>query len=114
MRKEYHKLVRDAIPELIRRQGKRCEVTVLTEEQYLHALKEKLVEEAREATQTTTHRDLVTELADLFEVLDALMIVYDITTQTIQKEQERRRKERGGFQQRLCLLWSEGEQRSTN
>ncbi len=107
MRKEYHKLVRDMIPEIIRHQGQICEATTMTEEEYRQALREKLVEEVREATQTTTLQDLITELADIQEVLDAILVIYALSRETIQKEQMHRRRERGGFEQRLCLLWTE-------
>jgi len=107
MRKEYHKLVRDAIPDIIHSRGQACEVNVLTEEDYRQALREKLVEEAREVVAASTLVDLVTELADLQEVLDALMKAYAISPEAIRVEQERRRSERGGFERRLRLLWTE-------
>ena len=107
MRKQYHKLVRDTIPEIICRQGQMCEVTTMAEEEYRQALREKLVEEAREASQTATVQDLIIELADLHEVLDALLVTYALSRETIQEEQVRRRRERGGFEQRICLLWTE-------
>ncbi len=52
MRKQYHKLVRNAIPEIIQLHGGKCEVVTLTEEQYRQALREKLFEEAYEVAQT--------------------------------------------------------------
>jgi predicted house-cleaning noncanonical NTP pyrophosphatase (MazG superfamily) len=107
MRKEYHKLVRDVVPEIIRSKGQKCEVAVMAEDEYRQALREKLVEEATEASETTTIEDLNTELADLHEVLDALMLTYGIQLETIKKEQKRRRRERGGFEQRFRLLWVE-------
>jgi predicted house-cleaning noncanonical NTP pyrophosphatase (MazG superfamily) len=105
MYKEYHKLVRDGIPEIIRRQGEHCEVAVMTEEEYRQALREKLVEEATEAAQAATLQELITELADVQEVLDALRATYALAPETIVHEQAQRRAERGGFQQRLRLLW---------
>ena len=107
MRKEYHKLVRDAIPDIIRSRGQICEVTVLTEEEYRLALREKLVEEAREVVAASTFDDLLTELADLQEVFDTLMRAYAISPEAIRIEQERRRAERGGFERHLRLLWTE-------
>src|SRR5260370_33253826 len=72
MYKEYRKLVRDGIPEIIRRKGEQCEVAVMAEEEYRQALREKLVEEATEAAQAATLQALITELADVQEVLDTL------------------------------------------
>ena len=44
----YHKLVRDRIPEIIERAGKTCTWSVLSEEDYLKLLDEKLNEELAE------------------------------------------------------------------
>ncbi|SRR6266851_6096143 len=105
MYKEYRKLVRDGIPEIIRRKGEHCEVAVMAEEEYRQALREKLVEEATEAAQAATLQALITELADVQEVLDTLRATYALSHETIVQEQAHRRAERGGFQQRLRLLW---------
>jgi predicted house-cleaning noncanonical NTP pyrophosphatase (MazG superfamily) len=72
MRQEYHKVVRDRIPEIITQSGGHAEVGALNASDYQHALRQKLVEEAKEAAMTS-EEDLVTELADLFEVMEALM-----------------------------------------
>ena len=99
---EYHKLVRDRIPEIIRSQGETCEVSILDEDDYARALREKLIEEAKEAADAFEGH-LITELADLREVMDALMRHYHILPNTVQREQEQRRVERGGFDKRLKL-----------
>jgi predicted house-cleaning noncanonical NTP pyrophosphatase (MazG superfamily) len=78
----------------------------MTEEEYRQALREKLVEEAKEAAQVETLQELVTELADVQEVLDTLRTTCALSQETIVQEQVRRRAERGGFQQRLRLLWT--------
>jgi predicted house-cleaning noncanonical NTP pyrophosphatase (MazG superfamily) len=106
VRVEYHKLVRDSIPDIIRRSGSRCEVAVMAAEEYRRALREKLVEEASEAAAAEANY-LIVELADLCEVMDALMASYEISAEAMRAEQERRRAERGGFAQRLRLLWTE-------
>jgi len=103
MRKEYNKLVRDRIPEIIRQDGRDCEIAVMSEEEYLQALREKLVEEAQEAAEADPAK-LVTELADLREIMDALMAAYGIEQAGMLAEQKQRRIERGGFSQRIRLL----------
>ena len=99
----YNKLVRDRIPEIIRRNGDECETALLAEEDYRAALREKLIEEAREAS-SASGDDLILELADLHEVLDALLRAYGISDETVQAAQMRRREERGGFDKRVRLL----------
>jgi predicted house-cleaning noncanonical NTP pyrophosphatase (MazG superfamily) len=106
MRKEYDKLVRDHIPEIIRQDGRQCGVEVMREEEYVHALKEKLVEEAQEAADARPE-DLVKELADLSEVIDALIIACGFDRQVVVVKQEERRRSRGGFERRLRLLWTD-------
>ena len=46
--KEYNKLIRDKIPEIIEAAGKQCIVEVMNEEEYLEALDAKLNEELAE------------------------------------------------------------------
>lgn len=106
MRQEYNKLVRDSIPEIIRQAGKQCEVALMSEAEFSQALREKLLEEAQEAV-VASPENLVSELADLQEVIDALLVVYGIERESLIKEQTRKRTERGGFEQRLRLLWTE-------
>ncbi|MFB8795096.1 MAG: nucleoside triphosphate pyrophosphohydrolase [Microcoleus sp.] len=103
MGKEYHKLVRDRIPEIIRKSGNECEVVILSDAEYCQALRLKLMEEAGEAAEAKGE-DLVAELADLYEVIDALMASYGISGDRILKAQVKRREERGGFAQKIMLL----------
>jgi predicted house-cleaning noncanonical NTP pyrophosphatase (MazG superfamily) len=103
MRKEYNKLVRDRIPEIIRQSGNQCEVANMSEVEFSQALREKLLEEAQEAA-VATPENLVSELADLQEVIDALLTVYGIEREDVLTQQRRKRVERGGFDQRLRLL----------
>lgn len=106
MRKEYDKLVRDKIPEIIQQSGLKCETLTLSESEYRQALRQKVVEEAQEVA-TSEEQNLVTELADIYEVIDAIIETYGINRELIIKEQIRRRNERGGFQKRIKLLWTE-------
>lgn len=106
MRTTSDKLVRDRIPEIIRQQGKKCEVVTLAAAEFQQALRQKLVEEAQE-TAAATEEELVTELADVYEVLDALMMASGISKEKVWQVQKERRADRGGFEQRLRLLWTE-------
>lgn len=106
MRKEYNKLVRDRIPEIIRQVGHKYEVTTLSDSEYHQALRNKLLEEAQEVA-SATPEDLIKEIADLYEVIDAVLAAHRIHHDAVLEEQKRRRVERGGFKQRICLLWTE-------
>jgi predicted house-cleaning noncanonical NTP pyrophosphatase (MazG superfamily) len=105
MKIEYNKLVRDRIPEIIDRSGNQYEIATYSESEYLEVLRQKLVEEAQEAADASPD-ELVKELADLYEVIDALMLVLGIDRQTILSMQQQRRDDRGGFSQKIKLLWT--------
>ena len=53
MRTHFNKLVRDRIPEIIRAESRECGTETLSDGEYRAALKEKLVEEAQEASEAT-------------------------------------------------------------
>ena len=113
MQTAYHKLIRDRIPEIIRADGYSCDIETMDEHEYRQALRQKLVEESCEVA-TASEQELVSELADLHEVIDALMSSYNISPTTVQATQEQRRTERGGFQQRLRLLRTTPPENATN
>ena len=105
MRKEYDKLIRDRIPEIIRESGREYATEVMSDSEYRASLWEKLVEEAeeaRDAAQVNPH-NIVTELADLQEVMDAIMTAHEIVPDVVLEVQRKRRLERGGFAKRYYL-----------
>ena len=103
MEKEYHKLVRDRIPEIIRKSGNECEVAVLSDAEYRQALCQKLIEEAGEVAEADGD-NLVAELADLYEVIDALMASCGISGDEVLNAQAKRRETRGAFAEKIMLL----------
>jgi predicted house-cleaning noncanonical NTP pyrophosphatase (MazG superfamily) len=104
LQKIYNKLVRDRIPEIIRADGNVCTTEIMQGGEYIQALREKLVEEALEAAATVDIPMLINELADVYEVMDALMARYDITPASVLAAKEERRNERGGFAQHIRLI----------
>jgi predicted house-cleaning noncanonical NTP pyrophosphatase (MazG superfamily) len=104
MRIEYNKLVRDNIPNIIQETGKTYEIRVMGDDEYRNSLLEKLVEEANEVRDSLPD-NLATELADLLEVFDAIVRSYGLSNDELLIIKERRRKVRGGFDDRLKLLW---------
>ena len=104
--KDWHKLVRDRIPEIIERDGRDYEIATMSEEEYRKALRAKLIEEAEEASEADPE-NLLIELADVYEIMDAIMAVYGIRREHVLARQEQRRVERGGFEKRIVLLWTD-------
>ena len=106
MREEYDKLVRDRVPEVIRAAGKRCRVEVMDEEGYAQTLRAKLIEEAVEAGGASAG-ELAAELGDVLEVVAALAASEGLTMADVEAAQRAKRRGRGGFDERLRLVWVE-------
>jgi predicted house-cleaning noncanonical NTP pyrophosphatase (MazG superfamily) len=97
------KLVRDRIPELLCARGECCETEALSVEEYKSALLLKLEEEASEVAHSDSS-DLLHELADVYEVLEAICDAFSISRSALAQEQTRIRQERGGFAARRRVL----------
>jgi predicted house-cleaning noncanonical NTP pyrophosphatase (MazG superfamily) len=106
MRVAYNKLVRDRIPEIIEADGGQPVTRVLDDAGYEVALRAKLIEESREA-QAATDGELLPELADVLEVLQALAKAHDMRWEDVVSEAARKRAERGGFDKRIFLEYVE-------
>ena len=100
----YKKLVRDNIPAIIQKEGKQAEIISLDNETFLVALKEKLVEEAREALKADTKETMLSELADLQEVMDKLKELYDIDQTEVNMAQAIKAIKNGKFEKKLFLV----------
>ena len=99
MRKQYEKLVRDQIPELIEISGGTPCCSVLTREDYEKALRWKLCEEAAEYQYSGDPE----ELADLLEVIEAICQDRRITWADLTSMKVRKYENRGGFRERILL-----------
>lgn len=104
-RKTYNKLVRDFIPEIIAADGRQCATEIMNDEEFRQALLAKLIEEANEIANAESS-DMVTEIADLYEVIDALLIAFNLDKVAVLATQKKRCEERGGFEKRIKLLWT--------
>jgi predicted house-cleaning noncanonical NTP pyrophosphatase (MazG superfamily) len=96
---KYNKLVRDKIPEIVKAKGGVPITHTATDAEYWLKLKEKLIEEAREFTESES----VEEMADLFEVMDAIITYKQFDRKEVQGIQKKKAKERGGFKKRIIL-----------
>lgn len=98
-KKTYHKLVRDLIPQIIERSGKTCVTSILSDEEYLQMVDEKLSEELAEY-----HADgNIEELADLIEVIYAAAKARGYTIEKLEATRLEKVKQRGAFDKRILL-----------
>lgn len=97
--KHYNKLVRDRIPEIIAGCGNRAVCTVLQDSEYLSALEKKLSEETAEYLREPS----LEEMADIMEVLTAICKARGFDTAELQHVQQKKARERGGFEKKIFL-----------
>ena len=92
-----YKLVRDNIPNIIRSQGSETKTRTISDPQKKEqALYKKLKEEIQELQQAQDD-NISEEIADILEVLGALVDLKDLDNNDIFKILEDKRKERGSF-----------------
>ena len=100
---KYRKLVRDRIPEIIKENGGVPQTRILTKKEFKEELLKKLVEEAKEAYKSKEKDGLISELADIQEVLLSVYEIYSINYNDVTKTARKKRKERGAFNKRVYL-----------
>lgn len=99
MKKTYYKLIRDKIPEIIASQGNTCSTQILDHDAYQEMLEKKLQEELNEYLESKQ----LEELADLLEVIHALIHSKGYTWAQLEALRQEKRTQRGGFEKQLLL-----------
>ncbi len=86
--KKYHfnKLVRNKLPERFTQEGISFAQSKLTDDQFALELKNKLLEEVLEVKDADSREDLIKELADVMEVVEAIKVAYSISSKDIEEE----------------------------
>ena len=97
--KQYHKLVRDRIPEIIEADGKTCICETLSDDDYITLLDQKLNEELLEYQESKS----LEELADLLEVMQAVVKARGWTLEELEKVRAAKAAKRGGFGKKILL-----------
>lgn len=97
--KVYNKLVRDKIPQVIEEDGRKCETSIVSKEQLLPLLEEKLKEEVNEFMQDRN----LEELADIMEVVFGLAENLGYSEEELLKKREEKKEARGGFKEGVFL-----------
>lgn len=75
---QFNKLVRDRIPEIIRKNGEYAKCVVIKDVGLIREIKNKIIEEAYEILGAISSDELMEELSDLEEICSALEKNYDI------------------------------------
>lgn len=96
---DYHKLVRDKIPEIIKSKGSNTKIHFANDLEYETSLIKKIQEEVTEFITKPN----VEELADITEVIESYLKFKNIPLGELKKIQQKKKNERGGFEKRIIL-----------
>ncbi len=102
----FNKLVRDKIPQYIKSCGNDCDCKVVGVKEYKELLKKKVIEESEELIKAKTKKDITEEIADVYEIVDALARSHGIRKNTIDALRREKNKKKGAFKKRIKLISS--------
>lgn len=91
------KLVRDRIPEIIRKSGREPVTCILSDEEYLDELDKKLLEEVNEYLADKS----IEEIADVIEALLAICKARGYDKEKVEMLRLQKKEERGAFEDRI-------------
>ena len=97
---EYHKAIRDKIPEIIQKDGYTCNIKTLSDEKFLIEIEKKLSEEVTEFQNDKNPE----ELADILEVIYRIAKLRGISKEELEQIRIKKVEERGGFENNLFLV----------
>ena len=100
----YNKLVRDKIPQIIEKTGKKFSIKILNDQEYIKYLKEKSYEEMDEYYSAETNKESVEELAGLLEIIYALAKHHGSSIEEVEAVRKEKAEKRGGFEEKVFLI----------
>ena len=97
--KEYDKIVRDNIPTIRGKNGRKGEIEIVSDEEALSYLYMKLTEEVNEFLESKD----IHEMADIIEVLYAICDKRKMTRDMLETKRQQKEKENGDFENNIIL-----------
>lgn len=105
-KKEYYrKLVRDGIPQKIKRKNEEYKISTLKKEELGKLLRKKLVEESIELKKTKKD-GLINELADALQIIKSIADFERISFKKVEIERENKERKYGAYKKGIFLIWS--------
>ena len=104
----FDKLVRDKSIKTLEDQGAIVHLKNLKKDKdFLEAVSQKIVEELNEVFESETKEELISELADLEDILDIFKKLIKVAPEEIAAAKKEKNKERGGFEKRIYVQYAE-------
>lgn len=104
---QFNKLIRSKLPARMKQEGVIVNSKILSDQEYIAELKRKLLEEAEEVANTTNYKALTEELADVLEVIDAIIKTSKITKADVEQVKLEKRNINGDFSQENYINYIE-------
>ena len=92
-----NKLIRDKLLRQFEQDGQVATHKILSGDEHQAALKQKVLEEAKEIPLTNNQTDLINEIADVQQALDDLKTISGITNEQVSESQKTKYHKKGGF-----------------
>ncbi len=93
----FNKLVRDDTLEFFKKVGATPTYQILSKEEFISALKNKLIEEAKEVVEESSKQKLLIEIVDVLEILDGLCKILDLSQEEVAEARRIKNEDRGPF-----------------
>lgn len=100
-------LVRNNRLEMMQKQGINVNYKILSDEEYLQELKNKIVEEANEVCDCKNCNELAEEIADILEVVEHLLDVSNLKMEDIEKIKKIKQEKVGKFDRKIKTFFVE-------
>ena len=110
----YNKLIRDKVPNTIKKRGSDLKSRKLKSKEFEKELLKKVYEEASGLLKVVNKKEVISELADVMDVIEEIKKLKKISTGEIKAQQKENQKKKGGFKKRLFLIWSSDDGYKTN
>lgn len=101
---KYDKLVRNNIPEIIEKTGKKCIVKAAAGDEINTYLHKKFIEEVEELCNATTKEDQIEEMADILSVLREFCRINKLLFADAVYKQLAKDTEKGDFSKHIILI----------
>ena len=100
---QFRKLVRDKVPDIIEKSGRTPVTRVAGQGEFTGALKEKILEEARELVNAASEEEELEEIIDIMEAVNAYMKQKDVPVGRAEMMRKHKLRKRGGFEKAIIL-----------
>lgn len=97
--KSKNQIVRDKVPDIIAQQKRKCTYRILEDSDYLVALRNKILEEAKEFKKSGE----IEELADILGIMHCYLATQGLSFASLEKIRLDKKEIRGSFERKIFL-----------